>query len=236
MNRYGNTVGWMRAMATAIIAGLIITGGAALPAHASDGSTASSIASLTNGERSERGVKKLGRSASLDRIARNWAKKMASTAEGKCFIGKKGLRHNPNLRGQVPGDWKRVAENVGCGFRASGASGMMRGWMGSSGHKANILNKRFTTVGVGYYTDAHGMTWAVQVFAEYPQRSAEPKKKKSTPKTAAAKRSTAPASVSLPKAADAAAPATEATVLTGALQSSLRIVLHSLGVGPSVLG
>lgn len=33
---------------------------------------------------------------------------------------------------------------------------VMNGWMNSDGHRANILNKNFTSMGVGYYQDENG--------------------------------------------------------------------------------
>jgi uncharacterized protein YkwD len=65
--------------------------------------------------------------------------------------------------------WRRVAENIAAGY--STASSTMDGWMGSSGHRANILNCAYTQLGVGYLyspTDAGSEEWYhywVQVFA-----------------------------------------------------------------------
>ena len=39
------------------------------------------------------------------------------------------------------------------------------GWMGSDGHKKNILDPRFTRIGVGYYESA-GLGYWAQLFAE----------------------------------------------------------------------
>jgi uncharacterized protein YkwD len=46
-------------------------------------------------------------------------------------------------------------ENIAKGYRS--ADDVMRGWMGSSGHRANILNCGFTTIGVGL--DTRGWYW-----------------------------------------------------------------------------
>ena len=40
----------------------------------------------------------------------------------------------------------------------------MNGWMNSQGHRANILNKNYTTIGVGYYQNANGVGYWVQLF------------------------------------------------------------------------
>ena len=42
---------------------------------------------------------------------------------------------------------------------------IMNGWMGSEGHRKNILDPRFTRIGVGYYESA-GLGYWAQIFAE----------------------------------------------------------------------
>jgi uncharacterized protein YkwD len=54
-----------------------------------------------------------------------------------------------------------VAENIATGDLTAG--GVMAQWMGSDGHKANILSPLVTQVGVGVHKTAGG-TWWVQVF------------------------------------------------------------------------
>ena len=41
---------------------------------------------------------------------------------------------------------------------------VMEGWMNSAGHRKNILNANFTSIGVGYYLDAAGTAHWVQLF------------------------------------------------------------------------
>ena len=41
---------------------------------------------------------------------------------------------------------------------------VMDGWMNSSGHRANILNGTFPSIGVGYYVDGAGAAHWVQIF------------------------------------------------------------------------
>lgn len=45
--------------------------------------------------------------------------------------------------------WSWLAENVAAGY--STPTSVMNAWMGSAGHRANILNCNLTEVGVGYY-------------------------------------------------------------------------------------
>ena len=66
-----------------------------------------------------------------------------------------------------------ILEEVGISYRAAGeniAMGqrtpeeVMDGWINSSGHRANILNGTFTSIGVGYYVDGAGAAHWVQIF------------------------------------------------------------------------
>ena len=41
---------------------------------------------------------------------------------------------------------------------------VVEGWMNSAGHRANILNKNFTTIGVGVHEDAAGVMHWAQLF------------------------------------------------------------------------
>ena len=61
----------------------------------------------------------------------------------------------------------------GVSFRGSGENiawgqktpqQVMNGWMNSEGHRANILNKNFKNIGVGYYQDEKGVNYWVQLF------------------------------------------------------------------------
>lgn len=45
-------------------------------------------------------------------------------------------------------EWRAYAENIAAGQATPEA--VMRTWMNSTGHRANILDPRFTDIGVGY--------------------------------------------------------------------------------------
>jgi uncharacterized protein YkwD len=57
--------------------------------------------------------------------------------------------------------WHGWGENIAQGY--SSAAGVMNGWMNSPGHRENILNCKFTTLGVGYVVGTDGPWW-VQEF------------------------------------------------------------------------
>ena len=55
--------------------------------------------------------------------------------------------------------YSTAGENIAVGY--STPEQVVNGWMNSEGHRANILNASFTTIGVGY--DSTGRYW-VQLF------------------------------------------------------------------------
>jgi len=44
--------------------------------------------------------------------------------------------------------WSAVAENIAAGY--GDPATVVAGWMGSQGHKDNILNPNYTEIGIGY--------------------------------------------------------------------------------------
>ena len=59
--------------------------------------------------------------------------------------------------------FKGSGENIAYGQKTP--EDVMNGWMNSSGHRANILNSKFTKIGVGYYQNAKGTNYWTQLFA-----------------------------------------------------------------------
>lgn len=55
-----------------------------------------------------------------------------------------------------------VAENIAAG--QSSASSAMNSWMNSSGHRANILGRGYSTIGVAAVTGSNGQTYWCQQF------------------------------------------------------------------------
>ncbi len=56
-------------------------------------------------------------------------------------------------------EWTRTAgENIAYGQRSPAQ--VMNGWMNSSGHRANILNSSFTTIGIGCFEYGGTLYWA----------------------------------------------------------------------------
>ena len=58
--------------------------------------------------------------------------------------------------------FRGAGENIAYGQNSP--EKVMEGWMNSSGHRANILNRDFTSIGVGHYQDASGTDYWTQLF------------------------------------------------------------------------
>ncbi len=58
--------------------------------------------------------------------------------------------------------YRNAGENIAWGQKTP--QEVVTAWMNSAGHRANILNKNFTTIGVGYYENARGTDYWCQLF------------------------------------------------------------------------
>lgn len=58
--------------------------------------------------------------------------------------------------------YRGAGENIAWGQKTP--EQVMNGWMNSAGHRANILNEKFTSIGVGYYQNANGVNYWSQLF------------------------------------------------------------------------
>ena len=58
--------------------------------------------------------------------------------------------------------YRSAGENIAYGQQTPEA--VMSGWMNSQGHRANILERNFTKIGVSCYENANGVKYWVQLF------------------------------------------------------------------------
>lgn len=58
--------------------------------------------------------------------------------------------------------YRGAGENIAYGQQS--AQSVMNGWMNSSGHRANILNPNYTSIGIGHYQNASGVHYWTQLF------------------------------------------------------------------------
>lgn len=112
----------------------------------------------TNTLRSSQGVRQLHEHDTLTQKAEAWARHMASTgklAHSTLSSGLSGLR------------WTALGENVAYSSKTSNTLLTIFNMLKSSaGHRANMVNSRFTHMGVGVATDTSGRVWVAQVFAD----------------------------------------------------------------------
>ena len=135
-------------VALALAAGALLIGGAT-PAAASTSAEQTFLAKM-NTARAAAGAPQLTSRTHLVAVARDWARTMA---------GRSRLYHNPALTSDV-NNWRWVGENVGYG---PDALTVHVAFMNSPGHRANILDRDYTEVGIGAVTIA-GRVWVAEVF------------------------------------------------------------------------
>ncbi|MFI6346365.1 CAP domain-containing protein [Streptomyces sp. NPDC050560] len=105
------------------------------------------VIKLTNAERTKAGCPKLKSNAALGKAARRHSADMANHD----FVGHNGSGGSTLVsRAQAAGytGWRALAENVAGGQQTPKA--VVKGWMNSPGHRANILNCSLKHIGVGY--------------------------------------------------------------------------------------
>jgi len=171
----------LAALIVALVATMASIGLLAPAAHAGPGE--GDFLSRTNSARSSAGRRAYSSKSDLVAVARRHAARMA--AQGRIY-------HNSDLDSEVD-NWQAVGENVGMG---GDVAAIHQAFMNSAAHKANILDRDFTEVGMGTATDANGTLYVAQVFRQ-PQRSSAPAPQptaapKPAPAPAAAPAQTAP--------------------------------------------
>jgi uncharacterized protein YkwD len=148
------STGGRRALAALVAVLAVVTtafvAGAATAGPAGATSVEDVFTSNINHARASRGIPRLAVSADLVRVARGQASRMASQDL---------LYHNPNLTSEVK-NWRWVGENVGYG---PDAETVVVAFMESAPHKANILDRDYTQVGVGAVT-VGDRVWVAEVF------------------------------------------------------------------------
>jgi putative cell wall-binding protein len=150
---------------TVLVVGLVGLGPVApAQAAASTSEYASQVAALVNKSRTDRGLRALKVSTRISAIAEDWSGTMAATGD---------FKHNPRFSKQYPSGWSRAAENVAYRWTSSGqpsAGSVHQALMDSSGHRANILAKDTTHIGVGVsFVSRNGRTYVyvTENFARY---------------------------------------------------------------------
>jgi len=117
---------------------------------------------LLNKDREVQGLPRLIIDRRLVQVARGHAADMMT----------RNYFSHTNPEGQSPFDrlktnniaYKSAGENIAYNYSLED---MEAAWMDSPGHRANILNARFTHVGVGLHIGENGVIYGVQLFSSY---------------------------------------------------------------------
>lgn len=112
------------------------------------------VVALVNIERAKAGLPALIMSEDLNRAAQIRAKE---TVQSFSHTRPNGSSFSSVLK-ENGISYRGAGENIAWGQRTPEA--VVNAWMNSAGHKANILNKSYTTIGVGYYLDGTTPYWA----------------------------------------------------------------------------
>lgn len=118
------------------------------------------VVRLVNVERQKNGLNPLELDAELSKVARAKSQDMAtkgyfshtSPTYGSPF----DMMKNFGIK------YSTAGENIAMGQPT--AEAVVKAWMNSEGHRANILNKNFTKIGVGYYKGSNGSPYWTQMF------------------------------------------------------------------------
>jgi uncharacterized protein YkwD len=114
------------------------------------------ILELVNSERSRRGLRPLHLATCADGYASRWSAELARSER----------LHHQSLRPiQRSCRARDVGENIGYGKVS--ADKMVQLWMASRPHRANILNPRFSSIGIGAVRSRSGHWYAVQDFVGF---------------------------------------------------------------------
>ena len=119
---------------------------------------ANEVVRLVNEERAKAGLPAL----TVDRGAASAAQVRAKEIE-RSFSHTRpdGSSFNSALT-EAGVNFRGAGENIAYGQNSP--EKVMEGWMNSSGHRSNILNSSYTSIGVGHYQNASGVNYWTQLF------------------------------------------------------------------------
>lgn len=124
-----------------------------------DSSYAAQILRLVNEERAKAGLSALTMDTGLTAAGNVRAKEIVSSFS---HTRPDGTSFSTAIREQGV-SFRGVGENIAWGQKSP--EEVMNAWMNSPGHRANILNEKYTRIGVGHYQNGKGTNYWVQLFA-----------------------------------------------------------------------
>ena len=120
----------------------------------SQGDYASQVVALVNAERAKYGLSALKVDSRVQQAAQVRAKE---TVQSFSHTRPNGSSFSTALT-EAGVSYTRSGENIAYG--QSTPQQVVQAWMNSSGHRANVLNESFTTIGVGYTVSGGTAYWA----------------------------------------------------------------------------
>lgn len=120
------------------------------------------IYELINIERRKHGLPALAWNEQLDHAAKIHAANMARFRKMAHTIPEADLPTLSRRAQHVAYPFGRIAENIALGF--PDAESVVKGWMNSTGHRQNILNRDVSETGVGIVRSSSGGLYFCQVF------------------------------------------------------------------------
>jgi uncharacterized protein YkwD len=141
----------------ALVAVALAAAGCAPPGSPGSGATGDMVQAI-NQDRGANGLGGLAWDDQLHHLAQDHANEIAAS----------GSLWHSDLGGWLAAPWmvgwRSLGENLAQGGPGSNAWGIEDMWMGSSPHRANILNGGFNRIGVGVTVDGAGRVWMVALF------------------------------------------------------------------------
>ena len=121
-------------------------------------SQAAAVLSLVNKERAKEGLPALKIDAKVTKAANVRAREIKKSFS---HTRPDGSSYSTALKEQGV-SYRMSGENIAWGQKTP--EQVMNAWMSSSGHRANIMNKNYKNIGIGYYEDEKGVKYWVQLF------------------------------------------------------------------------
>lgn len=117
------------------------------------------VVELVNGERQKNGLQALAIDPELSKVARI---KSLDMRDNNYFSHQSPTYGSPfDMLKQFGISYRTAGENIAAGQKTP--EDVVTAWMGSPGHRANILNSNFTHIGVGYVAGgSYGSYWTQQ--------------------------------------------------------------------------
>lgn len=131
-----------------------------ITSFSSDKSEKKDIIKMVNKVRIEKNLPVLKENKKLNILADKKAKIMAKENNLSHTAG--GYNSFSDLVKEANIEYLAVGENIARNWKTP--DNVMKAWLNSSGHRANILNKKFTQIGVGKAINSKGDIYWVQLF------------------------------------------------------------------------